>query len=203
MKKKVFMMLVIILTIYPFIASAQHISYPKFHLGVRAGYTFNNVTGKQQHFEYYSCSEPISHNSIYGGVSMDFRITPFPLYLETGAYWMNRKYSYVADITVESVPSTTMTVKDDFFHIPLLFSYHFYLNDNMAIQPFAGGYGGYLRNSESFGYGVRLGCGVNYRRFYANVGYDIDLSKHKWNKYKVDHFNALFITLGYNIIGGL
>ncbi len=74
----------------------------------------------------------------------------------------------------------------------------------MAVQPFAGVVGGYLTETDGFDGAVRVGCGFNFGRLYANVGYDFGLTigdvhegyfGEKW------HNNTLFATIGFNLAG--
>ena len=63
-------------------ANAQSVAYPRFHLGLRAGVSVNfpKVSG----YDINSLTFP------QGGVSIDFRLAPIPLYFETGVYYMNK-----------------------------------------------------------------------------------------------------------------
>jgi hypothetical protein len=109
--------------------------------------------------------------------------------MKTGVYYMNKGYKFEYE---------NYTVKEDdhFIHMPLLASYHIYINDNMAIQPFAGFAGGYLTKAKEFEGAVRLGCGINFGRLYANVGYDIGVIKHNRRSN-----NTFFMTVGFNFLG--
>ena len=179
--KKLLLLATVMLT-FVATASAQSVMYPKFHLGVRGGLTVNTPT--------------ISDASIdgmvmaYGGIATDFRIAPIPLYIETGVYYMDKGGSI-------TYPWGKHDFDNHFIHIPILVSYHFYLNDNMAVQPFVGFAGGYLTESEDFGGAVRFGCGYNFKRFYANIGYDIGVTENHSIK-----DNTFFVTFGYNFAGG-
>ena len=208
MKRKIYVILAVLLVSFSIEVNAQHIAYPRFHLGVRGGYTISNASNFSYYHSFFESLDDAkikSDNSLYGGIAMDFRITHNPLYIETGLYYMSRRFKadiYYREINGE-IDYKQQSLKDDLYHIPLLISYHFYVTNDLAIQPFAGGYGGYLHKSERFGYGIRLGCGVNYKRIYANIGYDIGLNEHKFDYYygKSDHINSLYFTLGFNIVG--
>lgn len=162
--------------------NAQSIVYPKMHFGIRGGvtYTFASSSSSNKYDQEYK-SDGIVYPT--GGLALDFRIASIPLYLETGAYFVNR--------------SAGGSVDDYTGQVPLLLSYHYYINDKTAIQPFAGGYASY---GYDFVAGARFGVGINYGRLYANVGYDIDLMEREvhHNKYKCP---GLFATIGYNFGG--
>ena len=163
--------------------SAQSVQYPSFHFGIRGGLTVNSSSFSDTNLSGASKSFP------YGGLAADFKIASIPLYLETGVYYMNKGYNFEYE---------NYTVKEDdhFIHMPLLASYHIYINDNMAIQPFAGFAGGYLTKAKEFEGAVRIGCGFNFGRLYANVGYDIGVIKHNRRSN-----NTFFATIGFNFLG--
>ena len=166
--------------------NAQSIKYPKMHFGIRLGGTFNtaSVTGDYNH-------DMEGKIFVTGGLALDFRIASMPLYLETGAYFVDR-----------GLKSSDYYNNNNYGgQVPILLSYHHYIGDKSAIQPFAGGYVGY---GQEFGYGVRLGVGINYGRLYANVGYDIDLGERdfqEWGSSATYTSSGLFATIGFNFGG--
>ncbi|MBP3227401.1 MAG: outer membrane beta-barrel protein [Bacteroidaceae bacterium] len=173
-------------------ASAQSYKYPSFHMGLRGGFSTNSFSenGKSLLFPQ-------------GGIAADFRVAPIPLYFETGAYYMNKgakDYEKVSYSYYSLVPEKE-DVDDHTVYAPVLLSYHLYLNDNMAVQPFAGATVGYGFDSEDVEAAIRIGCGFNLGRLYANLGYDIGMTKHDgWpKKYKN---NTFFMTIGFNWAGG-
>lgn len=198
MKKKLFGLVVIFMICSSVKVAAQGYSYPGFHFGLRGGYTMNSYVGDGS--ENYK-----NKNSLYGGLAVDFRLGSIPLYLETGAYYMNKgyvievgkEYSYYRDYGIYYEYNHNA----NFFHAPLLISYHYYVTEDMAIQPFFGGYGGYSTELDEADYGIRFGCGFNWKRLYASVGYDCGL-RNVINKRLVKlHANTLILTLGFNIVG--
>jgi len=174
---------VVILLVAATSAYAQSVDYPSFHMGIRAGLTVNSSSFSDTNLSGASKSFP------YGGLAADFKIASIPLYLETGVYYMNKGYKFEYE-------NYTLKEDDHFIHMPLLASYHIYINDNMAIQPFAGFAGGYLTKAKEFEGAVRIGCGFNFGRLYANVGYDIGVIKHNRRSN-----NTFFATIGFNFLG--
>ena len=185
-------------------ASAQSVTYPRFHMGIRGGISLNSVKIDADVDGVSSFAFP------QGGISLDFRLAPFPLYLETGAYYMN-KGATTEWTDYYLMGSTTRTQKDDdhYIYAPVLFSYHYYLNDKIALQPFVGGTFGYLTESKDFEAAIRIGLGFNFGRLYANVGYDFGVAKHDaligYTKYGIYtsklHSNTFFATIGFNFAG--
>jgi hypothetical protein len=167
--------------------SAQSVQYPSFHFGIRGGLTVNSASFSGTNLSGDSKAFP------YGGLAADFKIAPIPLYLETGVYYMKKGY------TIEE-NGHELKVDDHYIHMPLLVSYHIYINDNMAIQPFAGFAGGYVTKSSGFEGAVRLGCGINFGSLYANLGYDIGVTKNTAKGIKYSN-NTFFATIGFNFLG--
>lgn len=174
-------------------ANGQSVMYPKMHFGIRVGGTFtssslsNDLQGYDGEYKLKGKTFPT------GGLAVDFRVASAPVYLETGAYYVNRsavvdRGSYESNLDAHTV------------QVPLLLSYHFYISDKSAVQPFAGGYASY---GDAFGAGVRLGAGINYGRLYANIGYDIDLIDHSDRIGREVKFKSpgLFTTIGFNFGG--
>ena len=170
-------------------ANAQSVKYPKMHFGIRLGGTFNSASTSGLGSDGEHDNDVKGKNFLTGGLALDFRLAQIPLYMETGAYYVDRSVSgrYYADCYNVQVP--------------VLLSYHHYISDNSAIQPFAGGF---VAVSDDFGYGVRLGVGINYGRLYANVGYDIDLAeKDLRGGYRSGTYTSsgFFATIGFNFGG--
>lgn len=184
--KKFLTVVVMLMTCFTLSVNAQSYDYPKFHMGIRGGFSINtnSVSGTDALF------------FPQGGLDMDFRIAPIPLYLETGVNYMNKGYKY----TVPNYDEKE-TEDDHYIYMPLLVSYHFYLNDKMAIQPFLGGTFGYLTESGDYESALRVGCGFNFGRLYANIGYDSGLTSHHFDDYDSWRNKGFFMTLGFNFAG--
>lgn len=188
MNKKVFKIAALAAFVMLFSTSmnAQSLKYPKMHFGVRVGGTFNSASASG----VSGGNDIKGKNFVTGGLALDFRIAQIPLYMETGAYYVDRSVSGRYHADCKSI------------QFPILLSYHHYISDKAAIQPFAGGF---LAASDEFGYGVRLGVGINYGRFYANVGYDIDLAEKNLTGGSRDYgtftSSGIFATIGFNFGG--
>lgn len=188
--KKVLTLMVIFMTFFAMSVSAQSYDYPKFHMGIRGGFSINSVGHDTKTLLFPQ-----------GGLDMDFRIAPIPLYLETGVNYMNKGYKLEFDY------DESETEDDHYVYMPLLLSYHVYFNDKLAIQPFVGGTFGYLTESESFESALRIGCGFNFGRLYANIGYDFGLTGHDVDHGYYDGYydswksNSFFMTIGFNFAG--
>lgn len=169
--------------------NAQRVKYPSFHMGLRLGYSSNN--GYLSNVDF-----------VHGGVNMDFRLGRKPLYLETGLYFMDKGYY--------SIGSDTWNRNEEIGHdcfylyLPLLISYHFYVTDHIAIQPFTGITVGWYNGPGDGDASYRLGVGANWKRLYLNVGYDFGLGSHSIrsnNEYVNFSNNTFFVSLGFNFAG--
>ena len=160
----------------------KNMEYPRGHFGIRSAFTSNTLTMYGAKFD--------AKSFVSGGLAADFRVASIPLYLETGAYYINRgyklkdfDYGYDFDEDNHSVM------------VPLLMSYHLYLTDNMAVQPFVGPYVEYGFDREEVSAGIRTGVGYNFGRLYVNVGYDFGFNIDEKKN------NAFFATIGFNFAG--
>lgn len=153
----------------------------RFHMGIRGGVTINSFSEGGDALTFP-----------YGGFNLDFQVAPVPIFVETGLYYMNKGGSY------EDYYYGDETYDDHYIHMPILASYHINVAPNLFIQPFVGGVGGYLTESEEFEAAVRVGCGINFGRLYMNVGYDIGMTSHGYYDGKN---NTFFATIGFNWAG--
>ena len=88
--------------------------------------------------------------------------------------------------------------------MPIVVSYHYYLNDKMSIQPFFGGFISQVFDGpfDDLDYGLRLGAGFNYGRAYASIGYDFGLKN--FDYYGSDYSfksGLFFFNIGFNFVG--
>lgn len=170
---------------------------PRFHARVQVGGTagFSNMSNPQ------ALLRPA------GAAMFDFRLSQLPLYLETGVGMAWRGFAWE--------DAHYMDGKDEeerfSVYVPVVLSYHHYVSPEVAIQPFAGGYVGKIITDVDFegnvsgktSYGIRLGCGINWKRLYANIGYDIDLNKGRvyliGDNTKDVSTSSLFVNIGFNL----
>ena len=191
MKKMFLIMFAVMAAVSVNVQIVKNMKYPKGHFGIRAAYTSNTLTC------YGEKSEAKSFVS--GGLAADFRVASIPLYLETGAYYINRGYKAI-DVDYDWGHNWGDVYESDFDNhsvmVPLLMSYHLYLTDNMAVQPFVGPYVEYGFDREEVSAGIRTGVGYNFGRLYVNVGYDFGFNIDEKKN------NAFFATIGFNFAGG-
>ncbi len=103
----------------------------------------------------------------------------------------------------------------DYLEIPLVIKYKHFFADEMAIQPFFGGFiacgvGGKIKNFEDrethasfsrtnfrrFDGGLKIGCGFSYTNLYVDLGYDIGLANICHDVFDKSHTGCFYATLG-------
>lgn len=177
-------------------AAQKWLDAPKYHLGVRLGYMETNVRHDIHLFDGHG---DMNCQSVTAGAAFDVKLTKIPFYLETGLYYSNRG--------VDVVDGSRRYARDNHsLLVPAMLSYHIYPGTNVSIQPFAGPFVAYNFGFEMPDYGLRLGCGVNYKQAYLNVGCDIGMRDNMfYNKegfYEDDgNLTSIFVTVGWNFLG--
>lgn len=133
-----------------------------------------------------------------------------PLYLESGL-------SYIEKGGKKTVSGKKMTYDLNYLELPILVKYIYDIDGNFSVQPFFGGYlscgvGGKIKNFGSreafnsfssdafrrFDGGLRIGCGVGYDMFYADLSYDIGLANICHDTFDTSHNGCLALTFGVN-----
>lgn len=184
----------------------------RFHMGLRAAYTSNSVswdgvygnrTGRQLSTD--------ALDFLAGGLAFDFQIAPIPLFLESGVYYMNKGCKIDKNLWNYKEEQDLHEVV-----IPIVVSYHIGVAPNFFIQPFFGGFLGvgfpdsdvlkdYDTDDTLIDGGLRFGCGFNFGRLYANLGYDAGLVDIKPNESRYPDVKfttgTFFATIGFNWAG--
>lgn len=152
---------------------------PKMHIGVRGGITFSTMD--------YSNAEVLT--APYGGLAVDFKVAKLPIYVETGAYYMDKgcRYEWWGD-------HKDYTDHNHSIFIPAVASYHFYIGKNMTLQPFTGFYTSYGIDYEKLDFGIREGVAFTYNQFYTNLGVNAGLVEQDGD----EEHASIFLTVGVN-----
>lgn len=134
-----------------------------------------------------------------------------PFYLEGGLYYIEKGGSKKLDT------GKKMTYDLNYLEIPVVFKYKYNVDPHFSIQPQVGGYfaagvGGKIKNyqnrqaEDSFSEdyfrrldgGIRVGCGVAYDMFYADLTYDIGLANIGHDVFDKTRNGGLQINVGVN-----
>lgn len=140
-----------------------------------------------------------------------------PLYLESGLFYIEKGgKKKVIDRTDEAY-GTKIVYNLNYLEVPIAVKYKINIDDDFAVQPFAGGYlamgiGGKIKNYSTrqvrssftsdnfrrFDGGLRLGCGVSYDLFYADLSWDIGLANVCHDSFDSSHNSSVQINFGVN-----
>ena len=134
-----------------------------------------------------------------------------PLYLETGLSYIEKGGKK------DLVSGKKITYDLNYLQIPAVLKYKYDVDDHFSIQPQFGGYfavgvGGKIKNfaereaqssfrSDNFRRldgGLRIGCGIGYDMFYADLTYDIGLANICHDSFDKSHNGALLLNFGVN-----
>lgn len=179
-------------------------SFCRPYFGLRLGPSFTNITGDD-----YSAGD--TKTGVNVGMAIGIPVSlHMPLALETGLYYTEKG---------EAKSSTEpWRFSLDYLEVPLVFKYHCYLDRNLSLQPYFGGYvavgvSGKARNTISkqsynaFGRncefrrgdaGLKLGLGFSYDMFYADLNYDWGLANISKDSYYDARNSAVTLNLGVN-----
>lgn len=224
MKKIVFIMMAMLMAVIP--STAQNYKHSKYynqktgHLdygfnnkgtdtyyGIRIGPGFSYVTSDDSRLDGGDWQTGLNV-----GVVAGFPLTySDPLYLETGLYYIEKggKKSLGG--------GKKMTYDLNYLEIPVVVKYKYEIDDDLTIEPFAGGYfaagvGGKIKNfaereaqssfrSDNFRRldgGLRIGCGIGYDMFYADLTYDIGLANICHDTFDKARNRAVMLNFGVN-----
>lgn len=139
-----------------------------------------------------------------------------PLYIEPGLSYTEkggRKNIYNTDTGEKK----KMTYDLNYLELPIVLKYIYAIDDHFSVQPLFGGYlaygvGGKMKNYDErkafnsfsgdafrrFDGGLRVGCGVAYDLFYADLTYDIGLSNICHDTFDTSHNGCLALHFGVN-----
>ncbi len=134
-----------------------------------------------------------------------------PLYVETGLTY-NEKGG-----RKKLSSGKKMTYDLNYLEIPITLKYIYDIDDHFSIQPLFGGYlacgvGGKMKNYEEraafnsfsddafqrFDGGLRIGCGIAYDLFYADLSYDIGLANICHDTFDTSHNGCFMLNFGVN-----
>ena len=175
-------------------ALAQDFEAPKYHLGIRAGYSETNVL----HDFHLDSHGDRNRQSFVAGIDFDYRIVSRPLYLETGLYGSNRG--------VDVRDGSRRYAENNFaLMVPVLLSYHFLADEKFNIDPFVGPYFAYNCGFKQMDYGLRFGCGFVVKQVTLHLGCDLGLKDEMFHNEQGERqddglLTSLYVTLGWNFL---
>ena len=176
------------------------------YYGFRIGPTFSTVNSDDANLDGGN-----SQTGLTLGAVMGFQLSDdIPLFLETGL-------SYTEKGGKKTLTGKKMTYDLNYLEIPILVKYIYDIDGHFSVQPLFGGYlsygiSGKIKNFgerhaqdsfsdttfKRFDGGLRIGCGVGYDLFYADLSYDIGLSNICHDTFDTSHNGCLYLNCGVN-----
>lgn len=175
------------------------------YYGLRLGLNIATISSDESAFNTDSRT-----GLAFGGVYGFQLANNTPLWLELGAM-----YSEKGGET--RINGYKWTYRLSYLQVPCVVKYSFDVYDDLYIQPFIGGYlavgiAGQTKDYEHevstssydsdlfnrFDGGLRLGCGVEYKMVYAEIGYDLGLANISHSDFHSAHTRSLFMNIGVN-----
>lgn len=176
------------------------------YYGLRIGPSFSTVNSDDSRLDGGDSQVGLNVGAVVG-LPLSDRL---PLYFETGLYYTEKGGK-------KDLGSKKMTYDLNYLEVPLTVKYIYNVDPHFSIQPLFGGYlacgvGGKIKNFEDraaqnsfsednfkrFDGGLRLGCGVAYDLFYADITYDIGLANICHDTFDTSHNGCLTLNFGVN-----
>ena len=177
--------------------------------GVRFGLGLSTVNSDSPYLDGKK-----TRTGFVGGVVLGTRLSDMtPLYLETGGYFTQKGGK-------SETGGEKFTYALDYVEIPLTFKYKVDLGDDVALEPFAGGFfacgvngkikdyqnraayssfsDDYRDNFNRLDGGIRVGCGLSIDQMYVEAAYDFGLANVGKDSFDDTHTGAFNLTLGLN-----
>jgi len=219
MKKQILFATVVLCTLVAIPASAQRYygqqpvprygrSYimPNTYYGFRLGVMASKVTSDDRYLDGSDTKAGLNVGAVVG-----VQLTPrAPLYFETGL-------SYSEKGGKGNFEGNKFTYNLNYIELPLVLKYNFYVDRDISVQPFAGGYlacgvGGKIKdfgnreafnsfndhNFKRFDGGIRIGCGAQFNLLYLELGYDFGLANVCDDNFETSRNGAFFANIGVN-----
>ena len=185
--------------------TTRHYSPIGGYVGLRIGLNVSSVYADDSQFD---CSSPKTGFNV--GLVTGIQMAPgTPLYLETGLL--------LTEKGGKSDGRNPLTYNMTYLEVPFLVKYQYNFDRLTSIQPFAGFFGalgvsGQIRDKERhlsrssfsddafkrFDAGLRVGCGIQFDHFYAELGYDASLANISRDDYNMAHNGCFYTSIGVN-----
>lgn len=176
------------------------------YYGLRLGLSVASVSSDNNNLDY---SDGITGLNVgfVAGMQLSYSV---PLFLEGGLYYTEKGGKGIYN-------SQKFTCNLNYLEVPIVVKYQYFLNNDIAIQPFAGGFlacgvGGKIKdygirasqnsfsddNFQRFDGGLRIGCGISFQSIYLDMNYDFGLADIGHGDFDSTHTGAFMVNLGVN-----
>lgn len=188
------------------------------YYGLRLGLGLTNVNSDDRQLDGGSIQAGLNLGAVIG-----FQLSPdYPVYLESGLMYMEKGgkgTNYLSSSTGTSTlyDSKKFTYSLNYLELPILVKYIYNIDDELSVQPFAGGYlalgiGGKMKNYQDresvssfssnyfkrFDGGLRIGCGIQYQVLYGELAYEYGLANIARDEFMSAHNGAFMVNVGVN-----
>ena len=175
----------------------------QYYYGLRLGLNVATMSSDSPAFDTKSRS-----GLVLGGVYGHQLSKSTPLWLEVGLLYSEKGGEV-------HINNDKITYRMSYLQLPIVVKYNFDVDDDFFVQPFFGGYlalglGGKTKDyaereswatfddMNRFDGGLRLGCGVEYKMMYAELGYDLGLANIAQNDFNSTRTRSFFFNVGVN-----
>lgn len=181
------------------------------YYGFRIGPAFSTVNSDDPTLDGSDSQTGLTVGAVVGIPLSEY----IPLYLEPGIFYTEKGGK--KDIINDMGEKKKMTYDLNYIEVPIVLKYIYSIDGHFSIQPQFGGYlacgvGGKMKNYDErkafssfsedafkrFDGGLRVGCGVAYDLFYADITYDIGLSNICHDTFDTSHNGCLSLNFGVN-----
>jgi hypothetical protein len=174
------------------------------YYGLRLGLAISTVNSDDQSLNGGDAMTGLNIGFVVGGQLS----ASTPLFLEGGLYYTEKGGKGINS-------GKKFTYDLNYLEIPLTVKYKYFIDNDVAIQPFLGGYvafgiGGKIkdfgaREAESsfsddrfkrFDGGLRFGCGASYQNLYLDLTYDLGLANICHDYFETSHNGCFYLNFG-------
>ena len=178
-----------------------------YYYGLRIGPSFSTVNSDDPTLDGGNSQIGLNIGGVVGFALTD----ETPLYIETGLFYNEKGGKKTLD------NGKKMTYDLNYLELPFVLKYAIAVDDEFSVQPFFGGYlacgvGGKIRNYyervaeisfskkyfQRFDGGLKVGCGLGYDMFYADLGYELGLTNICHDEFDKSHNGCFMLTFGVN-----
>lgn len=178
------------------------------YYGLRLGLSVATVNSDNSSLDYSDATTGLNLGFV-AGMQLSYSV---PLFLESGLY-----YTEKGGKGTSSSYSQKFTCNLHYLEVPIVVKYQYFVNNDFAIQPFAGGYlacgvGGKIKNYQAreafnsfsddtfqrFDGGLRIGCGISFQSLYMDMGYDFGLADIGHGDFDSTHTGSFMVNIGVN-----
>lgn len=176
------------------------------YYGLRLGLAVASVNSDDAQLNGSSAQAGLNVGAVIG-----FQLAQdFPVFLESGLFYTQKGGK-------GNFEGKKFTYDLNYLEVPILVKYKYSLDDDLSIQPFAGGYlalgvSGKVKDYgerstcssfsddffKRFDGGLRIGCGLEYQMLYVDAAYEFGLANICHSDFESSHNGCFYLNAGVN-----